>query len=410
MTSPDLPHIVIVGADPAGVFAALSAARQTGARVTLLAPDDRILPTWRDAAPIAHGLTREIWDPAELAEELVAGGKEMIGPFTRYGPGDFETWAEAQGLPFDVDADGAVTTTESVAALTDCFLKQLTASGVDLKTTAPLKAVDVKSTGGFWLTLADERTIQADQLVIAGGGLISNPLARVITSFGHTLTELFPALTGFQTLDKRLRGLHDLALSACEVRVGDTERSVNGRVELAPWGFSGPAVWSLSAEHTEQLHKLHYRFPLRISWLEGGSRAAAKLIEEQLKSLPNAKLSGFTDDRLPPRLWTRLMASAGLTGEESWETLAPPQRSALVRELSAGEFEIVKKKNVRGVSAVKGGITSDEIDFRTFASRKVPQLFFAGDVLDVCARSPELNLQCDWTSGWLAGQQAAGLA
>lgn len=409
MTASELPHIVIVGADPAGVFAALSSARAE-AKVTLLAPDDNILPTWRDNAAIAHGLTREIWDPAELAEELVAGGKEMIGPFTRYGPGDFETWAEAEGLPFNVDAHGAVTTSESIGALTEFFKKQLAAQSVDVKLNAPLKAVDVKSTGGFWLTLADERTIQADQLIIAGGSLISNPLARVVTDLGHTVTELFPALTGFQSMDKRLRGLQDIQLNACEVRVGDTERSVTGRVELEPWGFSGPAVWQLSAEHTDQLHKLHYRFPLRISWLEGGSRAAAKIIDEQLKSLPNAKLAGFSDERLPSKLWNRLLASAGLTGEESWDTLSPPQRSALVRELSAGEFEIVKKKNVRGVSAVKGGVATEEVDFRTFASRKIPQLYFAGNALDVCAHSPELNLQIDWTSGWLAGQQAAGLA
>ena len=159
MPPKDSTHIVIAGADPAGVFAALSAARQESAKVTLLTSADQILPTWRSDNAIAHGVTREIWDPAELAEQLVAGEKEMIGPFTRYGPGDFEAWAEAQGLTVEVDADGAVRLDQTTAGLALFLNTQLQAQNVNILTKATLRAVDVKSTGGFWLTLTDERTI-----------------------------------------------------------------------------------------------------------------------------------------------------------------------------------------------------------------------------------------------------------
>ncbi|WP_269541261.1 aminoacetone oxidase family FAD-binding enzyme [Cerasicoccus fimbriatus] len=405
------PHIIVVGADPAGVFAAISAATNNPeAKVTLLA-EDTLLPTWRNSEPFCCGLTREIWDPAELVSHLVAGEKEMIGPFTRYGPGDFETWLEENGQALDIDAEGrAHISGANTQDIESFFVAQLKACSVEIKEQAPLRAVDVKSTGGFWITLADERTLQADRLIIAGGGLISSPLRRVITTdFKHDITECFPALTGFQTVDDpRLRGITGALPGQRELRIGETDRAATGRITLEPWGVSGPATWELSARQTEYLHKLQNRFPLRISWLPGGSRAAAKLIDEQLRQFPNGKIGALEHERLPSRLWHNLLNAAKLDTEQSWDSLTPPQRSALVRELASGDYEVVKKKNVRGVSSVLGGVASEQIDFRTLASRLVPDLYFAGDVLNATAVSPELNLQIDWTTGWIAGAQAAG--
>lgn len=405
----DQPHIVIAGADPAGVFAALAAAQATDAQVSLLCPGERILPTWKDDLATAYGLTREIWDPAELVSHLVSGAKEMIGPFTRFGPGDVETWLEERGLTLEITRDGCVRIPDQTTPrLTEFFYMHLRGADVNVLPKATLRAVDVKSTGGFWLTLTDERTIQADKLILAGGGLISNPMARVIESLDHSLTELHPALTGFQTSDKRLRGVQG-SLNACEVRVGDTERNASGALEIEPWGFSGPAVWELSARHTDQLHKLQYRFPLRVSWLPGGARAAARLVDEQIRRYPRSAISACNEIHLPGKLWLNLMEVAGVPSDAYWNNLDTSQRSCLVRELSAGEFEIIKKKNVRGISAVRGGVVSEEIDFRTMASRKIPGLYFAGNVLDVCGAAPDINLQIDWTTGWIAGAQAAEL-
>ncbi|WP_309399327.1 aminoacetone oxidase family FAD-binding enzyme [Cerasicoccus maritimus] len=407
------PHIIIAGADPAGVFAAISAATTAPeAKVTLLA-EDAPLPTWRNSEPFACGLTREIWDPAELAALLVAGEKELIGPFTRYGPGDFEAWLEECGQTLVINDDGRVCLANSTTAdIANFFQAQLAKLRVNVLTKAAPRAIDIKSTGGFWLTLADERTLQADRLIVAGGGLISSAFKRIIqTDLKHSVTELYPALTGFQTIDDpRLRGLTETLPSHCELRIGETDRRAAGIVRLEPWGISGPAAWELSAQQTDYLNKLQYRFPLRISWLTGGSRAAAKLIDEQLRQFPNGKIGALEHPQIASRLWHNLVATAKLKGEESWGSLTPPQRSALVRELASGDYEVVKKKNVRGISSVLGGVASEEIDFRTLASRITPNLFFVGDVLNATAISPELNLQIDWTTGWIAGAQAAGKA
>ncbi|WP_309386164.1 aminoacetone oxidase family FAD-binding enzyme [Cerasicoccus frondis] len=404
------PHIIIAGADPAGVFAALSAAQAApGHKVTLLC-EEAILPSWRNSDPLCCGLTREIWDPVELAALLIAGEKEMLGPFTRYGPGDFEAWLEAHGQTLDIHDDGRVAVANATTSdLIHFFEQALNDSGVNILRQATLRAVDVKSTGGFWLTLTDERTLQADRLIIAGGGLISSPMRRVITDLKHSVSELYPALTGFQTVDDpRLRGLTGALPHHCELRIGETDRRVTGEISLEPWGVSGPVAWELSARQTEYLNKLQYRFPLRISWLPGGSRAAAKLIDEQLKRNQSGRVGAY-EDLLPAKLWSNLLKAAGIHENEYWTELDQAQRSALIRELAIGEYEVVKKKNVRSVSSVLGGVTSAEVDFRTLASQIVPDLFFAGDVLNATAISPELNLQIDWTTGWIAGAQATAV-
>ncbi|GHB99869.1 aminoacetone oxidase family FAD-binding enzyme [Cerasicoccus arenae] len=405
------PHIVVVGGGPAGVFAALTAAASpNGSTVTLLETEPMILRAWRSPGTLPGGLTREIWDPAEFATLLGAGSKEMIGPLTRYGPGDFEAWLEEHDADLQVDKNGRAhirgTLPLDVALF---FERKLAEADVNVRTSSTLRAVDIKSTGGFWLTLADERTLQVDQLILAAGGLIANPTRRIVQDLGHTITDCFPALTGFQSTDSRLRGVSGALDGQYEIRVGDTDHMATGRIAIEAWGFSGPAVWELSTRQAHYLDKLHNRFPLRISWLPGGARMAAKLIEEQLRRFPSGRVGAFEDSRIPHRLWKNLLTSAKLSGEETWDSLTPPLRSSLVRELASGEYEIVKKKNVRGVSSVLGGVTNDEVDFRTLASRRVPGLYFAGDILDACGIGPAENLQIAWTTGWIAGSQATDI-
>jgi len=411
MADPADPSIVVAGAGPAGVFAALSAAAaRPGAAVSLIEQDDQILRPWRRADALPGGLTVEVWDPNDLAGRLVRGAREMLGPFTRFGPGDFEAWLEEQDGALEVDEAGRVwLQNHEPPSLPDFFEKQLARAGVKVLTRAMLNAVDVKSTGGFWLTLKDDRTLQADRLVLAGGGLIANRLKHVLeTDLGHSVTACSHTLTGFQSADPRLRGLENLPPATRELRIGDTDRQATGEVSIEPWGVSGPAAWELSARNAERLDKLHGRFPLRIGWLPGGPRAAARMIDAQLKQNPQGKSGAFESEVLPARLWAMLIDAAKIHPEAGWDSFEAPQRSALMRELSAGEYEILKKKNVRGVTSVLGGVTNAEVDFRTMTSRITPSLFFAGDILDATAIGPAENLQIAWTSGWLAGSHAAG--
>ncbi|MEO0796923.1 MAG: aminoacetone oxidase family FAD-binding enzyme [Verrucomicrobiota bacterium] len=398
--------IAIAGAGPAGVYAAITAA-QAGAQVVLIDSEETVLRQWRFGDPKPIDLTREIWDPIDQSESLVAGQKEMLGAYTRYGPGDFEAWLEENGESLEVNDDGLVTIRDGEpTAIAQFFDQVIQERGIQCLLGSALKAVDMKSTGGFWLTLADERTIQVDRLIIAGGGLIANPSCRIIEGLGHVVTECLPALTGFQCQDPRISGMAGPLDGERDLRIGDTDRVASRSISIEPWGISGPAAWELSSRHASRLEKLQGRFPLRVSWLPGGPRAAARLIDEQLRQFPQGRLGSLEHPDLPSRLWRNLVSAAKLELTRSWDSLEPPERSALVRELSACEFEVVKRKNVRSISSVIGGVASDEIDFRTMASRRVPGLYFAGSVLEPCAIAPADNLQIAWTTGWMAGQHA----
>ena len=110
---------------------------------------------------------------------------------------------------------------------------------------------------------------------------------------------------------------------------------------------------------------------------------------------------------LPKRLWKSLVAAAGILSTTSWAALTKQQRTALGEQLTAGEFSVTGKSTFKEEFVTAGGVSLKEVDFKNFESKITPDLFLAGEVLDIDAITGGFNFQNAWTGAYLVAQSVA---
>jgi predicted Rossmann fold flavoprotein len=108
------------------------------------------------------------------------------------------------------------------------------------------------------------------------------------------------------------------------------------------------------------------------------------------------------DLNLPIRLWRELVAASGITPQVRWADLTKAQLDTLQAQLSNATFHVIGKSTFKEEFVTAGGVALKEVNFKTFESKKLPGLFFAGEVLNIDAITGGFNFQNAWTGAYLA--------
>jgi predicted Rossmann fold flavoprotein len=369
------PQIIVVGGGAAGFFAAITAA-EAGAAVTILEKSASFLHKVRISGGGRCNVTHACFDPRELACRYPRGGKELIGPFQRFGPRETIAWFAARGVKLKTEPDGRIfPVSDSSETIVDCLINSAKRAGVELVTNHPVRQLP-----------------DADRVLIATGGALG---AVRPTIEGHTIEPAVPSLFTFRLQTPwKLAGVtvEDVEVSAEGIRQ-------RGAVLFTHSGLSGPAILRLSAWGARELHAREYRFPLKINWLPGRD-VAAEL--DELRRANGAKLVANTP-LLPARLWEQLVNDP----EVRWSKFSRAQQHRLEQQLTRTELAVTGKDLNKEEFVTCGGVRLREVNFKTMGSRIRPGLYFAGEVLDIDAITGGFNFQAAWTTGWIAGHAMA---
>ena len=184
--------------------------------------------------------------------------------------------------------------------------------------------------------------------------------------------------------------------------------------------MSGPAILRLSAWGARELFDRKYSFKLHVNWLGERTVEETKTDLNHWKSINSRKFVATTTPQylslpntsgqpqgLPTRLWQRLVAAADISENLNWADVSKKQIQQLAEQLAASVFEVNGKSTFKEEFVTAGGVRRDEVNFKTFESKLFPNLFFAGEVLDIDAITGGFNFQAAWSGGWIAGQAMA---
>lgn len=421
-------RILIVGGGAAGFFAAIHAAEAAPhARVCLYEATAHPLAKVRVSGGGRCNVTHACPEPRELVKRYPRGGRELLGPFTRFGPRETIAWFAARGIELKTEIDGRMfPVTDDSATIVAALRTAADAAGVKLFTSmgvrsivpagacGPLDAHDsAPATGaasGFDVTFTDDSAARFDRVLIATGGNKGSAGHAIAEGLGHTIEPPVPSLFTFHIADPRLVGLEGISVLNAATSVPGAKLAERGPLLVTHWGLSGPAVLKLSAWGARELATRAYRFPLEVSWTGETLARTYETLVAWREANPRKQVVTLNPFALPARLWERLIGTVpGLAPEAQWAGVSKDNLQKLSAAVAASTFAVEGKSLNKEEFVTCGGVRLREVDFKTMQSRVCPGLHFAGEILDIDGITGGFNFQAAWTTGWLAGRAMAGI-
>ena len=401
--------LVVVGAGAAGLLAAIFAAR-AGASVRLL--ETRPKPGAK--IRVSGGGRCNVLPSVVAVDDFHTEGSRnaMRNVLFSWPLAQVRAFFEDElGIALKVEDTGKVfpvsdDSREVVAAL----LGECERAGVRLEGGACVESIAFPSTEGepFELALVGGSRLLAKRVVLATGGL-SLPKTgsdgagfEFASAAGHELLPRYPALVPLHAGDPRWGELAGISLPATlrAVRGERVEAEYTGDLLFTHKGFSGPVALDVSHRLTAPWGE---GATLRAQWLGAG----APDWDEHLRAGSTRPVERLLRDHLPRRLAVTLMDLAEVPLERTANQLTRDERRRLVGALLDCPLEIVGDDGYRTAEVTGGGVELGELVTKTLESRRVPGLYFAGEVIDVTGRIGGFNFLWAWVSGRKVGEAAA---
>lgn len=398
--------VIVIGGGAAGFFTAINAKEHNpNLKILILEKGKEVLTKVKISGGGRCNVTHAEFIPRNLAKNYPRGEKELLSPFHRFMSGDVMQWFESRGVSLKIEQDGRVfPESDSSQTIIDCFLTTAQRLGIQLLTAQ--NVVDFQYQNTHWKVKTTEVEMYAQKLVITTG---SNPkIWNILAKLGHSIIPPVPSLFTFNTSDKFIKDLAGIATMA-EVSLLDLKIKNIAPILITHWGFSGPAILKLSAWGARVLAERSYQCTLVVNWL-GNSEAVPNQEEvfEYLQEVKQNQPKKMTQNTplfdLPKRLWLRLLERAGVPHTLIWAEISKVSLRSLATILTRSEFVINGKSVFKEEFVTAGGVALSEINFKTFESKLLPNLFLAGEVIDVDAITGGFNFQNAWTGGYIIAE------
>ena len=394
--------IIIVGGGAAGFFTAINIAEKNkNYKIAILERGKEVLSKVRVSGGGRCNVTHACFIPNELVKFYPRGERELKGPFHQFCSGDTIEWFANHGVSLKIEEDGRMfPESDSSQTIIDCFLLATQKLKIDILTLQSVQSLFQKDEG--WKIETNSGTFLCKKAIVTTG---SNPkIWDMMQQLGHTIVSPVPSLFTFNIKDPRIKDLMGLSALAT-VKVKGTNLKASGPLLITHWGLSGPGILRLSAWGARILSEKNYQFILQVNWLNDIS------FEESIENLHEIKLENskkqittFCPFDFPKRLWESLTVAAGINSELKWADTSKKQLIALAEQLTNGCFQVNGKSTFKEEFVTAGGIDLKEINFKTMESKLLPNLYLAGEIINIDAITGGFNFQNAWTGGFLISE------
>lgn len=394
--------ILIIGGGAAGFFTAINIVEKNlNLKVAILERGKSVLEKVRISGGGRCNVTHACFVPNDLVKFYPRGEKELRGPFHQFCSGDTIDWFEKHGVTLKIEEDGRMfPESDSSQTIIDCFTKATKDLGIDVLTSQSVQSIYKAET--HFKVQTNIETFLVEKVVMTTG---SNPkMWEMLENLGHSIVSAVPSLFTFNVKDTRIKDLMGLSTFA-SVKVKKSKLEASGPLLITHWGLSGPGILRLSAWGARELFDKNYHFAILINWLNETTFEEAIDLLKEIKT-ENAKkiISKKSPFEMPNRLWERLVLASGISEETKWADCTKNQLQALANQLTNGEFQVNGKSTFKEEFVTAGGIDLKEVNFKTMESKIIPNLYFAGEILNIDAITGGFNFQNAWTGGFIVAQ------
>jgi predicted Rossmann fold flavoprotein len=391
--------IIVVGGGAAGFFTAINIVEKNPKfKVAILERGKEVLTKVRISGGGRCNVTHACFIPNDLVKFYPRGEKELRGPFHQFCSGDTIAWFEKHGVELKIEEDGRMfPVSNSSQTIIDCFLTATKKLGIEVLTGQSVQSIFKNEE--YWKVETQQDTFVSKDIVMTTG---SNPkIWEMLQDLGHTIVPAVPSLFTFNIKDNRIKDLMGVSAMA-SVKVKNSRLEASGPLLITHWGMSGPGILRLSAWGARELAEKNYQFTIIVNWLNDTTLEETTNILRELK-LEHAKkaVSKKSPFDFPNRFWESIVLASAIDHETKWADLTKNQLTNLAQQLTNAEFQVNGKSTFKEEFVTAGGIDLKEINFKTMESKILPNLYFAGEIVNIDAITGGFNFQNAWTGGFI---------
>ena len=404
--------VIVIGGGAAGMLAARSAAL-AGASVTLLERNPKLgrklYITGKGRCNLTNACSVE-----EVLSNIPGNSRFVTGAMHRLPPSAVMDLFQGLGVPLKTERGNRVfPQSDRAADVIDALVAELRRRRV---TVVQDRAVRICCEAGQVSAVEGEKGVYPCRAVVLATGGASYPLTGssgdgydMARALGHTVVEPRPSLVPLETQENFCSKMQGLSLKNVTLKVKNSKKKVvfqeQGEMLFTHFGISGPLVLSASACMRE-FDREEYTATIDLKPALDEQKLDARLVRE-FTERSNQDFQNILGG-LVPRLMVPVMVElTGIPGHTKGHEISKGQRRALLETLKMLTIHISGPRPLSDAIVTAGGVKVGEIDPKTMASKKVPGLFFAGEVMDVDAYTGGFNLQIAWATGNVAGEAAA---
>lgn len=397
--------VVIIGAGAAGMMCAVEAGKR-GRRVILVDHARKLAEKIR----ISGGGRCNFTNRYTKAENFLSNNSHFCrSALARFTPQDFIALIERHGIRYHEKKSGQLFCDDSSQQIIDMLHSECIAAGVDWQMPSQVKRIDYSAIDEetqqieYKFIVATERNIiEANSLVIATGGLSIPQIGasafgyQVANQFGIRVTPLRPALVGLTFAIEDFAGFKDISGVAIDAEVSCSDASFRENVLFTHRGLSGPAILQISSywQPGESLH---------INLLPQQDANQIFLASRQSTMILPNLLARYLPKRFV-QIWCAAMLAQQSIAVKPMNQYRDNELHQIAEELHDWQIVPSGTTGYKKAEVTLGGIDTHELSSKTMESKRIPGLYFIGEVIDVTGHLGGFNFQWAWSSGYAAGQ------
>ena len=413
-----MSKVLIIGGGAAGMMAAVFAAKN-GNKVELFEKNEKLgkklFITGKGRCNITNAAELEDFFPA-----VTSNPKFLYSAFYSFTNEQVISFFEELGVRTKVERGGRVfPVSDHSSDVIQALKKEMERLEVKINLNAEVKELRIeKRPSGETVTgilLASGKKISGDAVIVATGG-ISYPSTgstgdgyRFARKCGHKVSELSPSLVPMEVKEWYAGELMGLSLRNIEIRITDGKKKLYqefGEMLFTHYGVTGPVILSASSIVGKKLKdkELTLHIDLKPALTE---EQLDKRVLREFEANHNRQFKNAVDSLFPSKLRPVIVELSGIPEEKKVHEITKEERLRFVRLIKDFTMTLTGLRGYNEAIITKGGVSVKEIDPGTMESKLVKGLYFAGEVLDLDAVTGGYNLQIAWSTGYLAGINAA---
>lgn len=406
-------RVLVVGGGPAGMMAAIQAAKQ-GNAVTLLEQNEKLGKKLFITGKGRCNVTNDC-DVTELFDSVVSNKKFLYSAFYSFSNQDVKDFFEEQGLRLKVERGRRVfpasdKSSDVIKALGNA-LKKLE---VKIRLRTRVDKVLTENDIVCGVRLSDGECLNADKVILATGGVSYKSTGSdgsglvMAEKLGHQVTKLRPGLVGMCTKEAWVWDMQGLTLKNVAVSIGKKQGKKPlyedfGELLFTHYGVSGPMILSASSRLGDELEKEDLYIKIDLKPALSKEQLDSRILRD-FEERKNADLSNAMVHLLPKSMIPVMLHVCGLDPAKKVNEVTRGEREQLVKGMKEFPLTINGLRDIQEAIITRGGVTVKEVDPSTMESKIVKNLYLAGEMLDLDALTGGYNLQIAWSTGYLAGQ------